>query len=316
MAGEIAALKAGTTLKRKAEEEAGRNACMPVKKPRFSNMSVELKRMKESIAQKRQKDKDSEKENGKERYAGAKPELRDAVAVVDTLMRSATETEHRNATLEAMLLANEAKYSKDTDDMFDEWLAYHEVKRGEVERIHESYAVEIKSRDVKIETLTKEAKGFRARLDKEKKRVRVRDERLALVKRYWVEEQDAMEKKLREIEEEAVDLDELSEFNHESDDEWDDDEEEGEFDDVEPVEAEYVIMRDPKPVPTEAKEADEPVSEEADEPDVREPVGRELPESIARDKMKMVGEMDFVNLVEDEDDEDEDDEDEGPLSSQ
>lgn len=316
MAGEIAALKVGTTLKRKAEEEAGRNACMPVKKPRLSNMSVELKRMKENFAQKRQKDKDPEKEKGKERYAGAKPELRDAVAVVDTLMRSASETEDRNATLEAMLLANEAKYSKDTDEMFDEWLAYNEIKRVEVERIHESYVAEIKDRDDKIETLNKDAKGLRARLDKEKKKVRVRDERLARVKTYWTQEQERTEKKLREMEEGAVDLDELSEFNYDSDDEWDDEEEDKEEEEgfeIEQEEAGGEVKAEQKadPNPKEAKEA---IVE------AKEPMGRELPESVGRERVMSMGAMDVVNLVddeeEDEEEQDEEEDDEGPISSQ
>ena len=57
-------------------------------------------------------------ERGKERYLGTKPELRDAMQVVDTLMKSATEAENQSIMLEDMLLKNEARYIKDTDDMF------------------------------------------------------------------------------------------------------------------------------------------------------------------------------------------------------
>ena len=215
MAWELDALKKGAASKRKAEEEAGKHACMPVKKPRLSNMGTELKRMKENIKNKRQKDKATDKEN--ERYAGAKTEIRDALQVVDTLMKCATETENQNATLEAMLLNNEAQYIKDTDDMFDEWLAYNDVKRKEVNRIHDDHALEIKSRDGKIEALETETKGSRARLDREKHKVRVRDERLARVKSRWVQQQDQIDGKLRQIERLAVDLDELSELNYETD---------------------------------------------------------------------------------------------------
>lgn len=212
MIGELDALKRGAALKRKAEEEVGRNVCMPVKKPRVGSVGVELKRMREE--KKRQNDKSVEME--KERYSGAKPELRDALQVVDTLMRSATEIERQNAVLEAMLLKNETRYVKNTDDMFDEWLAYNEVKRFEVERIHEDHAVEIKSRDVKIETLEIKAKGYKARLRKEKEKVKVRDERLKQVKSLWSQEQNRIEKKIRKIENAAIDLDELSELNYET----------------------------------------------------------------------------------------------------
>lgn len=294
MAGELDSVKKGATVKRKFDQEAGRTACMPVKKPRLSSMSAELKRMKEAVEKKRQKDKVADKE--KERYAGAKSELRDAVQVVDTLMRSATETENQNATLEAMLLENEARYVKDTDDMFDEWLAYNELKRTEVDRIHEDHAIEIKDRDAKIEALETEARGFRARLDKEKKKVRVRPERLAQVKSRWVQEQNLMERKLREIEEMAVDLDELSELNYENDES---DDEGSEFE-AAPEEAEGEAKIEQKPEPKEAKEQE-----------AKGPTDRELGKSSARGGVKSVVAKDLIDL-----DKDEDDEDEGPISSQ
>ena len=157
MAGELDALRKGAAVKRKAEEEAGRNACMPVKKPRLGNMSMELKMIKEKAEKKRQKDKATNME--KERYAGAKPDFRDAMQVVDTLMRSATDTQNQNAMLETLVLKNESKYIKDTDDMFDEWLAYNQTKRMEVDRIHQDHAVEIRSRSAKIEALETESQG-------------------------------------------------------------------------------------------------------------------------------------------------------------
>lgn len=306
MAGELAALKAGATLKRKADEEAGRNACVPVKKPRIGNMGAELKKMKESGEKARLKDKAvAEKEKEKERYyAGAKPEIRDAVQIVDTLMRKATETEKQNATLEAMLLKNEARYGKDTDEMFDEWLAYIEVKRVEVDRIHEDHAVEVKERDAKIGVLETETKGFRARLDKAKKRVEVRDERLAQVKSRWVHEQGLVEKKLREMEEMTVDLDELSELNYETDES---DDEEADFE-AEPEKAEGQTKEQQMPEHKEVKEA-----KEAKEPEAKGPTNRELAKSLAREIVKSVSATDLINLAEDED---ESSEDEGPISSQ
>ena len=325
MAGELAALQAGATLKRKADEETGRNACMPLKKPRLSNIGVELKKMKEGGEKKRLRDKTvaADKEEKERYYTGSKPELRDAVQIVDTLMRSATETEKQNAMLEAMLLENEARYGKDTDEMFDEWLAYIEVKRVEVDRIHEDHRVEIKDRDGKIEALETEAKGFRARLDKEKKKVKVRDERLAQVKSYWVQEQNLMDRKFREMEEMTVDLDELSELNYETDES---DDEEADFG-AEPEKAgeEAKVeqkLEEPKEVKEvkkvkevkevkETKEAKE--AKEAKEPEANGPTGQELAKSLARERVKNVSAMDLIDLAEDEDDESED---EGPISSQ
>ena len=292
MAGELDALKRGAALKRQAEEEAGRNVCVPVKKPRLGSMSTELKRMKETAAKKRQKDKATE--NEKERYVGTKPELRDAMQVVDTLMRSATETGNQNATLETMLLKNEAHYIKNTDDMFDEWLAYNEIKRTEVNRIHEDHAIEIKSRDAKIEALETEAKGSIARLNKEKQKVRVRDERLARVKSLWVQEQNLVGKKFRELEEIAIDLDELSELNCEIDGP---DAEESDSE-AEPEE--------------EGKEERKREPKERKEPEAKGSTDRELRKSAVRERMKSMDAKDTVNLDEDEDEKDE----EGPISSQ
>ena len=311
MAAELAALQAGATLKRKADEEAGRNACMPVKKARLSNMGAELKKMREGDEKKRLKDKtvgEKEKDKEKERYyAGAKPELRDAVQIVDTLMRSATETEKQNSMLEAMLLENEARYGKDTDEMFDEWLAYIEVKRTEVDRIHEDHAIQIKDHTAKIEALETETKGLRARLNKEKRKVEVRDERLAQVKSRWVKEQELMEKKLQEMEEMTVDLDELSELNYESDES---DDEEADYEELgfeaEPTEAGGEAKIEQHSEPKEAKDANEP--------EAKGPTGQELAKSLARERVKSVSAMDLIDLAEDDDDDES--EDEEPLSSQ
>ena len=299
MARELDALRKGAALKRKAEEEAGRDACMPVKKPRLNSMSMELKRLKETTAKKRQKDRAAEKE--KERFTGAKPELRDAMQVVDTLMRSATETENQNATLEAMLLENEAQYVKNTDDMFDEWLAYNELKRKEVDRIIEHHAIEIKSRDAKIEALETKVKGSSSRLEKEKRRVGVRDERLAEVKKRWVQEQDLLKRKFREMEESAVDLDELSELNYESDEsEHDDPDSEVEQDEGEAVTnkvkgAKGLLKQEPQ-TPAEQK--------------TKGPTDRELKRSIERERVKSTDPRELIHLDQD------DDGDVGPISSQ
>lgn len=219
MARELDALKRSATLKRKAEEEVGRKMCMPAKKPRLGSMSMELKKMKETAEKKHQF-----KITEKERYTGVKPELQDAMQVVDNLMRTVTETANQNTVLEAMLLENEAQYIKDTDDTYGEWLAYNEVKRLEVDRMLEDYAAEIKTRDAKIASLEAEAKASRVHLEKEKQRAGFREECLAKAKTRWEENQDLIEQKLKEVEEIAlVDLDELSEFDEE-DDELDDEE--------------------------------------------------------------------------------------------
>ncbi|CAD6593800.1 MAG: hypothetical protein ASARMPREDX12_007675 [Alectoria sarmentosa] len=311
MAGELDALRKGAAVKRKAEEEAGRNACMPVKKPRLGKMSIELKAMKEKAEKKRQRDKTTDME--KERYAGAKPDFRDAMQVVDTLMRSATETQNQNAMLETLLLKNEIRYIKDTDDMFDEWLAYNQTKRMEVDRIHQDHAIEIKSRSAKIEALETEAKGLKARLDKEKQKVRVRDERLARVKSRWTQEQDLMDRKVREMQDMAVDIDELPELSYDADESEDDEEEEADFE-VEPEKAEEEVK--------EVKEAKEVQKQEPRTPNeqemtgltkqgLKEPMDKESKKSIERQKVKSVDPRELVQL-----DEDEDEEDEGPVSSQ
>lgn len=66
----------------------------------------------------------------------------------------------------------------------------------------------------------------------EKRKFKVSNERLARVKSLWAEEQDLIDTKLRQIEDIAVDLDELLEFSYVTDDsddeEVDDDEAEGE----------------------------------------------------------------------------------------
>ncbi len=302
MAGELDALKRGAASKRKAEEEAGRNACMPVKKPRLGNMGAELKKMKESAEKKRHRDKATDKE--KDRYVGAKPELRDAVHVVDALMRNATETENQNATLEAMLLESEAQYIKATDDMFDEWLAYNALKRKEVDRIHEDHALEIQSRDTKIEALEMEVKGSRARIDREKEKVRLRDEQLGRVKSCWEKEQNLMEKKLREIEEIGRDLDELSEFNYESDES---DDESSDFE-AEQLEEEVEETKE-EPKDKEAKKTNE-----VKEPDAKGPTDRERRKAVAREKIKGMEAKDIVSIDVDEDEEeDEEEEEEGPI---
>lgn len=332
MATELDALKRGATLKRKAEDEAGRNACIPVKKPRLGSMGTTLKKMKEEVEKKRQT---TDKE--KERYAGGKPELRDAMQVVDTLMRSATETENQNAVLEAMLLKNEAQHIKNTDDMFDEWLAYNEVKRGEVDRMLGDHATEIKTRDTKIGALEAEAKRVQARLEKEKRKVKVSDARLAKVKRSWMQEQDFMEKKFREIEENAVDLDEWSELNYGSDDSGGEesgsdgepeevDEEahkvegkvkkgEEEQKELKEADEEEKQLRKEEKKENVKKDPHEPQEAKVDkQPKQTESTARELRKSITREQLKNTDAKDVVNLDGDED-EDEGEEDEGPISS-
>ena len=323
MARELDAAKRGVVLKRKAEEEAGRNVSMPAKKPRLSSMGAELKRMRDAADKKRQA---TNKE--KERYAGERPELRDAMQVVDTLMRSATETEAQNAALEAMLLKEETQYVKNTDDMFDEWLAYNDIKRMEVNRMLENHAAELKTRDAKIEALEVEAKGFRTRLEREEKKVRVRDARLAKVKSRWVQEQDLMERKFREIEEMALDLDELSELNYDSD-EVDDGEsdfegqpEEGkdEGDEKKQQQQQQKATQEQKPQKAaEAKRDQEKETAEAHQtnipkkPETKVPTDRELRTSIVRGANKSMYANDVVNL---DDEEEEDGSDDDPISSQ
>ena len=80
MVAELDAFRRSAALKREAEEEAGRNVCMPVKKPRLGSMAMILKQMKEN-AEKKCRAADTEKE----RHTGGKSELRDAMHVVDTL---------------------------------------------------------------------------------------------------------------------------------------------------------------------------------------------------------------------------------------
>ena len=116
-----------------------------------------------------------------------------------------------------MLLKNEARYIKDTDDMFDEWLTYNEVQRKEVFRILEDHAAEITSRNVKLEAFETRAKKLRACLEREKGRVKKRDECLANAKSRWVQERDFREAKNREIEDMEIDLDNLSGFSDETD---------------------------------------------------------------------------------------------------
>ena len=329
MARELDALKRSAILKRKAEEEAGRNVCMPVKKPRLGSMGTELKKLKDTAEKKRQGSITE-----KERHAGVKPELQDAMQVVDKMMRSATETANQNAVLEAMLLKNEAQYIKDTDDMFGEWLAYNEVKRLEVDRMHEDHAAEIKARNTKIEMLKAEAKSAAFRLEREQKKISIRDERLAKVKNRWEQSQDLMERKLKEVEEIAVvDLDELSEFNYE-DDELDDGESDDDKSDLgaEPEEAQDKAMEEQKQEgrqkeeeqkqelkaerkqePQQIKEAQKEQKREPSEkqPETKDPkpqVGKPG-KTISRETTKSVDAIDFVNLEEG------DESDEGPISS-
>ena len=217
MTREFDALEHGAALKRKEDIQASRDVCMPVKKPRLGNIGAALKRMKEE-GEKKKRQAATAKE--KDRYAagGTPPQLRDALSAVDTLMQSATEAENQNAALETMLLKNEALYVQNTDDMFDEWLAYNEIKRKEVARMLETHAAEIQSRDAKIRTLEVEARRCRVRLDRAKRKIQSRDARLAQVRKYWAQEQEVMEKKMEEMRNESVDLDELSEFLDDDDD--------------------------------------------------------------------------------------------------
>ena len=113
--------------------------------------------------------------------------------------------------------------------MFEEWLAYNAIKRTEVDSMLEDHAAEIKTRDTKIGALNVEGKKSQARLERKKQKVKVRDVRLAQVKRRWVQEQDRTKQKLREIEESVLDLDELSELNNYEDDKSDDHAESSDF---------------------------------------------------------------------------------------
>ena len=309
MVAELDAFRRSAALKRKAEEEAGRNVCMPVKKPRLGSMAMVLKQMKET-AEKKRRTADTEKE----RYTGGKSELRDAMHVVDTLMRSATETENQNAALETMLLKNEAQYIKNTDDMFDEWLAYNAIKRTEVDRMLEDHAAEIKMRDTEIGVLNVKGKKAQARLEREKQKVNSRDTRLAQVKRRWVQEQDRMKQRSREIEESALDLDELSELNNSEDDESDDD---GEFSDFGDIIGKGGVMamgeqqaeqkQQPQEPKNEPKKREAILAQEATQPETKRPLNRELSKSIVRETIKS---RDLVHL-----DEEEGESDEGPISS-
>lgn len=273
--------------------------------------------MKETALAKRRV---TEKEKG--RYEGGKPELRDAMQVVDTLMRSATETETQNATLEAMLLRNEAQYINNTDAMFDEWLAYNEIKRTEVNNMLESHATELKARDIKVKALEAELKISRARIENEKQKVKIRDARLAKVKTHWLQEQDLMEEKFREMQQIAVDLDDLSKLNYDSDD-CDEDESDSE---AEPKEvnnrttAEHKVQheverkdeqkenREPKQEPMEAQEV-----KKVEQPGAKGVGGLEMKRSIVRERVQSLEVKDVVNI--DVDDDEEEEEDEGPISS-
>ena len=319
MVGELDALKEGAAMKRKAEEEAGRDACMPVKKPRLRSMSMEIKKIKEATNKQRQNDKLTEREQ--ERFSSAAPELRDAMQVVDTLMRSATETSTQNATLEAMLLQTEAHYVQNTDDMFDEWLAYSELKRKEADRMHQDHAAEIERRDATIAALETDARGSSARLRRERRRVRVRDGRLAGVKRRWVREQELVGERLRDIEEAAVEVDELSEFDCETD------ESEGEESDCE---SELEEAKEEARVKNEKGEAKEALKQERLTPTeqrMRDSMDGKLKRRMAREQRNMEREqrcmereriksMDPKEMIHSDLDEDEDnDSDVAPLSS-
>ncbi len=304
MTRQLDLLKTGATLKRKAEEEAGEKACMPVKKPRLGGIGTELKEMKATARKKREA---TEKEKEKERYAGGKPEIRDAMQVVDTLMRSATETESQNAALESMLLKNEAQYIKNTDDMFDEWLTYNEVKRKEVDRMLKDHAAEISSRDTKIGTLEMELKGSRTRLEKEQAKVRVRDKRLAKVSSQWAQEQELVGRKFREIEEMLVDLDELPELSYETDESDDEESDfEAEPEDTDKGAKEEQDVKEAK----ETKQEQEMKREETKQSKGNGLIDRELSKSLVQEAVKGMDATEIVNLDEEES------EDEGPISRQ
>lgn len=309
MARELDGLKKSAALKRKAQAEAGRRLCVPTKKPRLGDMSKELKKMKETAEKKHQV-----KVTEKERYTGGKPELQDAMQVVDNLMRTVTETADQNTVLEAMLLKNEAQYIKDTDDMYGEWLAYNELKRLEVDRMLENHAAEIKTRDAKIASLEAGAEASRAHLEKKKQKLEFRKERLAKVKMRWVQNQNLIEQKLKEAEEIAVvDLNELSEFNYE-DDESDDEESDNESDfKAEPEEAKEMVMvkekekqkEDPKEVKEVGKELKRELikAEEANVAKVQatkepESLGRERGNTVSRKTSKSIDTIDVIDLEE------------------
>ena len=310
MARELDGLKRSADLKRKAQAEAGRRVRMPAKKPRLGSMSMELKKMKETAEKKHQV-----KITEKERYTGGKPELQDAMQVVDNLMRSVTEIANQNTELEAMLLKNEAQYIKDTDDTYGEWLAYNEVKRLEVDRMLEDHAAEIKTRDTKIASLEAKAKASRAHLEKEKQKMGFREECLAKAKTRWVQKHDLIKRKLKEVEEIAVvNLDELSEFNYE-DDELDDDESDSE---AEPKEAKEIVMVEEKEKQKENSKEDKEAEKElkrdpikaqeanvAKMPETKEPEssGREPGNTITRETSKSLDMIDVVNLEQEEGDE-------------
>ena len=216
MTRELDALKQSAALKRKQDEETGRNVCTPAKKPRLSNMGLALKRMKEASEQKWQAAANTTAAKQKERHnASGTPQLRDALSAIDALMQSATETETQNAALERMLLTNEAQYVQNMDDMFDEWLAYNEIKRKEVQCILETHAAAIKDRDTKIGTLEARAKRCKARLERAKRTIKGHEARLVRMKTRWAQEQELMEQKMEEMEGIAIDLDALSEFGDE-----------------------------------------------------------------------------------------------------
>lgn len=118
--------------------------------------------------------------------------------------------------------------------------------------------------------------------------MKIRDERLTQVKSYWAQEQEVIERKLREIEERMVDLDGLSQLNHDTDeskDEESDDEKSG-FE----VEAE------------EAKEVQKPEPQTAKEQAMEAPMGEEVKGSI---EPKSVDGKEVNHLNEDEDEEEE-----------
>ncbi len=224
--------------------------------------------------------------------------------VVDTLMRSATETESQNAALESMLLKNEAQYIKNTDDMFDEWLTYNEIKRKEVDRMLKDHAAEMSNRDAKIGTLEMELKGSTARLEKEQGKVRVRDNRLAKVSSQWAQEQDLVGRKFREIEEMMVDLDELPELNYETDESDDEESDfEAEPEDTDKGAGEEQDVKEAK----ETKQEQEMKREETKQSKGNGLTDREMSRSLVQEALKS---MEIVNLDEEES------EDEGPISRQ
>ena len=221
MAKELDAHKTGTALKRKAEEEADRSVCMPVKKARLGSMKDELRKMREGAEEEKQQQQQRQRRESMEN-GGQSSTIRDAMQHIDTLIRTAADTERQNAALETLLLTHEARCVQDADEIFDQWLAYNRIKKGEMDRVLDGHVAELRGRDARIKLLEADVQGWRGRFWKERRKVRARDGRLERVRGRWVEERKEMDGKVREMREFVMGLEEVSDF----DDDVDEDEEE------------------------------------------------------------------------------------------